>query len=63
MRDIRWKKFLWLLCQKPFRYWLKGTLFYAIDHYEEKRGEGASDVAIFNANYGKKIIEESKGKD
>lgn len=57
-KSIKWLPFIWLLFFKAFRYWLSQTIFYALENYNENRGNGSSDVAIFDSGYRDIIIKE-----
>ena len=39
------------LFDRTFRFWLKGTIIYALKHHCNLRGEGASDVLLFIGKY------------
>lgn len=45
-------KVIWyIIFSKKFRYMFKNTVLYAINNYDEKRGDGASDVLLFKSYY------------
>lgn len=56
MKLNKWKLILMVLTDKKFTYWLGKTVEYAINNYELNRGEGASDVLLFEVLYGNKNI-------
>ena len=55
--QLRWPIIIWLsVTNKRFRFLLKSTLLYALNHFSDCRGDGASDVLLFQANYLDKIF-------
>lgn len=54
---IKWRNLVWMiLTSRKFRSNLKGLIFYALVNYEEKRGDNAADVLLFDRYYGGKIV-------
>lgn len=60
--EIRWWKFACYLLSRKFRTQLKYTLFYALNHYDDKRGDGSSDTLLFEAHYGYELIKHIQRK-
>ena len=57
-------KLIWRILTNPknkqygghFNDSLSDVLLYALNNYAEKRGEGASDVLMYDSNYGKDLF-------
>lgn len=56
MKINKWKLIWRLLTNKKFTIWFGLVVEYALNNYEEKRGDGASDVLIYDSYYGKDIF-------
>ena len=57
---INWLKLFWLaLTSSDFRFYFKYTIAYAIENHNEKRGDHASDVVIFESKYFDQIMKSN----
>ena len=56
MKLNKWKLIWLLMVDKKHTAWLGSVIEYALKNYEEKRGDGASDVLLYESIYGTNIF-------
>ena len=58
-QNVKWAWVIYsILTNKRFRWMLKLTIQYALRNFHEKRGDGSSDVLLFEKYFAHKLFKE-----